>query len=33
MLQLDLSEYSAISDYIKRLGERAAFQKTIGGRS
>ena len=33
MLQLDLSEYPAISDYIKRLGERSAFQKTIGGRS
>jgi len=33
MLQLDLGEYPAISDYIKRLSERAAFQKTIGKRS
>lgn len=33
MLQLDLGEYPAISDYIKRLSERAAFQTTIGQRS
>jgi glutathione S-transferase len=32
MLKLDLSEYPAILDYIKRLTERPAFQKTIGGR-
>jgi glutathione S-transferase len=32
MLKLDLSEYPAIVDYIKRLAERPAFQKTIGGR-
>lgn len=33
MLKLDLSEYPAIVDYIKRLSERPAFQKTIGKRS
>lgn len=33
MLKLDLSEYPAIVDYIKRLSERPAFQKAIGGRS
>jgi glutathione S-transferase len=32
MLQLDLSEYPAVVDYVKRLGERPAFQKSIGGR-
>jgi len=32
MLKLDLSEYPAVVDYIKRLSERPAFQKTIGGR-
>ncbi|NEO31854.1 MAG: glutathione S-transferase family protein [Symploca sp. SIO3C6] len=30
MLKLDFSEYPAIVDYIKRLAERPAFQKTIG---
>jgi glutathione S-transferase len=33
MLKLDLSEYPAVVDYIKRLSERPAFQKAIGGRS
>jgi len=33
MLKLDLSEYPAVLDYIKRLSERPAFQKTIGKRS
>lgn len=32
MLKLDLSEYPAVVDYIKRLSERPAFQKTIGKR-
>jgi glutathione S-transferase len=32
MLKLDLSEYPAVVDYIKRLSERSAFQKAIGGR-
>jgi glutathione S-transferase len=32
MLKLDLSEYPAVVDYIKRLSERPAFQKAIGGR-
>lgn len=32
MLKLDLSNYPAVVDYIKRLSERPAFQKTIGGR-
>ncbi len=32
MLKLDLSDYPAVVDYIKRLSERPAFQKTIGGR-
>lgn len=32
MLQLDLSEYPAVVDYIKRMTERPAFQKAIGGR-
>ncbi|NEQ67352.1 MAG: glutathione S-transferase family protein [Symploca sp. SIO2D2] len=32
MLKLDLSEYPAVLDYIKRLSERPAFQKTIGKR-
>jgi glutathione S-transferase len=32
MLKLDLSEYPAVVDYMKRLSERPAFQKTIGGR-
>jgi glutathione S-transferase len=33
MLKLDLSEYPGVVDYIKRIGERPAFQKTIGQRS
>jgi len=33
MLKLDLSEYPAVVDYIKRISERSAFQKTIGGRT
>jgi glutathione S-transferase len=33
MLKLDLSEYPAVVDYIKRISERPAFQKTIGGRN
>ena len=32
MLQLDLSPYPAVLDYIQRLNERPAFQKTIGGK-
>lgn len=32
MLKLDLSEYPAVVDYTKRLAERPAFQKSIGGR-
>jgi glutathione S-transferase len=32
MLKLDLSEYGAVVDYIKRMNERPAFQKTIGKR-
>ncbi|MFM7450691.1 MAG: glutathione S-transferase family protein [Leptolyngbyaceae cyanobacterium] len=30
MLKLDLSEYTAVMAYLKRLTERPAFQKTIG---
>jgi glutathione S-transferase len=33
MLKLDLSPYPAVLDYMKRMTERAGFQKTIGGRS
>jgi len=32
MLKLDLSEYPAVVNYIKRLSERPAFQKVMGGR-
>jgi glutathione S-transferase len=32
MLKLDLSPYPAVLEYIKRLTERPAFQKTIGVR-
>ena len=32
MLKLDLSEYPAVVDYIKRISERPAFQKAMGGR-
>ena len=32
ILKLDLSAYPAVVDYIKRLAERPAFQKTIGNR-
>ncbi|MEY3329252.1 MAG: hypothetical protein RLZZ115_2135, partial [Cyanobacteriota bacterium] len=31
MLKLDLSAYPAVLEYIQRLNERPAFQKTIGG--
>lgn len=33
MLKLDLSAYPAVVDYIKRISERPAFEKTIGTRS
>lgn len=33
MLKLDLSEYPAVVEYIKRIGDRPAFQKTIGSRA
>ncbi|MBW4575382.1 MAG: glutathione S-transferase family protein [Aphanothece sp. CMT-3BRIN-NPC111] len=33
MLKLDLSDYPAVVDYIKRITERSAFQKAIGSRS
>jgi glutathione S-transferase len=32
MLKLDLSEYGAAMDYLKRITERPAFQKAIGSR-
>jgi glutathione S-transferase len=32
MLKMDFANYPAIADYMKRLSERPAFQKTIGGR-
>jgi glutathione S-transferase len=32
MLKLDYSEYPAIANYLKRITERPAFQKTIGAR-
>ena len=32
MLKLDLSAYPAVLDYIKRMTERPAFQKAMGGR-
>jgi glutathione S-transferase len=32
MLKLDLSDYPAVVDYMKRLAERPACQKTMGGR-
>jgi len=32
MLKLDLSPYPAVVDYIKRISERPAFQKAMGGR-
>jgi glutathione S-transferase len=32
MLKVDLSEYAAVTDYMKRIAERPAFQKTIGAR-
>jgi glutathione S-transferase len=31
MLKLDLSPYPAVLDYMKRISERPAFQKAIGG--
>lgn len=33
MLKLDLREYPAVVEYIKRIGERPAFQKTIAPRA
>ncbi len=33
MLKLDFSDYSALADYMQRLSDRPAFQKTIGGRT
>lgn len=33
MLKVDLSDYPAVVNYIKRINERPAFQKTIGKRS
>ncbi|MGK7874961.1 MAG: glutathione S-transferase family protein [Xenococcaceae cyanobacterium] len=30
MLKVDLSDYPGVMDYIKRISERLAFQKTIG---
>ncbi|NEP02932.1 MAG: glutathione S-transferase family protein [Symploca sp. SIO2E9] len=33
ILDLDLSEYPAVVDYVKRISERPAFQKTIGGKT
>ncbi|MBR8827534.1 MAG: glutathione S-transferase family protein [Gomphosphaeria aponina SAG 52.96 = DSM 107014] len=33
MLPVDLSDYPAVVDYIQRMGDRPAFQKTIGKRS
>lgn len=33
MLKLDLSAYPAVLGYIKRMTERPAFQKSVGGRS
>ncbi|MBZ8180059.1 glutathione S-transferase family protein [Oscillatoria salina] len=32
MLQLDLSDYPAVMDYIKRITQRDPFQKAIGSR-
>jgi glutathione S-transferase len=31
MLKLDLSAYPAVLDYMKRISERPAFKKAIGG--
>lgn len=30
MLPIDFSAYPAINDYLRRLGERPAFQKVMG---
>jgi glutathione S-transferase len=32
MLKIGFDDYPAVADYLKRIGERPAFQKTIGGR-
>lgn len=32
MLKLDFAEYPAIAAYLQRLGDRPAFQKTLGAR-
>ncbi|MDX2228534.1 MAG: glutathione S-transferase family protein [Leptolyngbyaceae cyanobacterium bins.349] len=33
MLKIDLSEYTAVTDYLQRLAARPAYHKAIGGRS
>jgi glutathione S-transferase len=33
MLKLDLSAYPGVLNYMKRISERSAFQKSIGGRA
>ncbi|YAF96519.1 MAG: glutathione S-transferase family protein [Nodularia sp. CChRGM 3473] len=33
MLKLDLKDYPGVLNYIQRMSERPAFQKSIGGRS
>jgi glutathione S-transferase len=33
LLKLDLSAYPAVLEYMKRISERSAFQKSIGGRA
>lgn len=33
ILKLDLSEFPAVGEYLQRLGDRPAFQKTLGSRS
>jgi glutathione S-transferase len=32
MLKLDLSTYPAVADYVKRMGDRPAYQRGIGSR-
>jgi glutathione S-transferase len=32
MLKIGFEDYPAVADYVKRLAERPAFQKTIGNR-
>ena len=33
IFQLDFSDYPAVMEYVQRIGQRPAFQKTIGGKS